>query len=107
MKADSDGRSASVQAGFVFCSLLALIALAYFYADRQLAAALRPHLAGIEFFSWLTHLVDPLLPLASIFLAALAARGLLRGTFTAAEAALLRVCCAVLIAFVFKEELKW
>jgi membrane-associated phospholipid phosphatase len=107
MNAIRGGWSASVQAAFMCGLLFALIALAYFFADRQLAAALRPHLAGIQLFPWLTHIVDPLLPLASIFVVAMAARGLIRGTLTATESALLRLCCAVLIAFVLKEELKW
>jgi membrane-associated phospholipid phosphatase len=107
MTMNRGGRPASVQAAFALGLLFALVALAYFFADRQLAAALRPHLGGIKLFPWLTHIVDPLLPLASIFVAAIAARGLIRGTLTAAESALLRLCCAVLIAFVLKEELKW
>src|SRR5215469_6291808 len=107
MKPNPGGGNASVQAAFVLFSVFALIALAYFFADRQLATALRPHLAGIALFPRLTHIVDPLLPLASIFIAVVGARGLLRGALTATESALLRVCCAILIAFVLKEELKW
>jgi membrane-associated phospholipid phosphatase len=86
---------------------LAVIVLTYFFADRQLASALRPHLAGITFFPWLTHIADPLLPLSSIFVVALATRRFIRGTLTVSESALLRICCAVLIAFVLKDELKW
>jgi membrane-associated phospholipid phosphatase len=106
---DAKNRTASrlTRAILVFCILFSLVTLTYFFADRQLASLLRPHLAGIKLFPWLTHIVDPLLPLASILVAVLTARGLLRGGFTAAEAKLLRVCCAVLIAFVLKEELKW
>jgi membrane-associated phospholipid phosphatase len=107
MKVNPAGGGASVQAALVCSSVFALIVLAYFFADRQLASALRPHLGGIALFPWLTHIVDPLLPLGSIFVAALAARGFMRGTLTPAESALLRLCCAVLIAFVLKEELKW
>jgi membrane-associated phospholipid phosphatase len=105
--AKSRARSRLAKAILIFCILFSLVTLTYFFADRQLASLLRPHLAGIEIFSWLTHIVDPLLPLAAVFVAVLAARGLLRGTLTATEWALLRVCCAVLIAFVLKEELKW
>jgi membrane-associated phospholipid phosphatase len=100
-------RNASVRAAFAFGLFLAVTVLTYFFADRQLAAALRPHLAGIMFFPWLTHIADPLLPLASIFVAALVARGFIRGRFTVADSALLRICCAVLIAVVLKDELKW
>jgi membrane-associated phospholipid phosphatase len=106
---DAKNRASSTQARaiLIFCIVFALITLTYFFVDRQLAAALRPHLAGTKFFPWLTHIVDPLLPLASIFAVAMTARGLMRGTLTATESAILRLCCAVLIAFVLKEELKW
>jgi membrane-associated phospholipid phosphatase len=107
MNADRGWRSVSVQATLAFCLSFALIALTYFFVDRQLASALRPHLAGIELFPWLTHIVDPLAPLASICAAIIAARALARGALTQREAALLRICCAVLIAAVLKEELKW
>jgi membrane-associated phospholipid phosphatase len=107
MKANPGGRNASVQAAFVFCLFFALIALAYFFADRQLASALRPHLAGIKVFPRLTHIADPLAPLASIGVAIVAARALARGAVTQWESALLRIGCAILIAAVLKEELKW
>jgi len=107
MKVNRGGRHASVQAAFVLCLLFALIALTYLFADRQLAAALRPHLAGIGLFPWLTHIVDPLPPLASAGAVIVAARALARGALTQTESALLRICCAILIAAVLKEELKW
>jgi len=87
--------------------MFAAVALTYFFADRQLAGELRPHFAGVEFFPWLTHIVDPLGPLASIGVAVVAVRALLRGSLTPVESALLRICCAILIAWALKEELKW
>jgi membrane-associated phospholipid phosphatase len=99
---NSIGRTA-----FIFCALFALVALTYFFADRQLAAALRPYLAGIQAFPWLTHIVDPLGPVASIGAAVISARALRRGSLTPLESALLRIFCAVLIAWALKEELKW
>jgi membrane-associated phospholipid phosphatase len=107
MNAREGRRKASIQTASVFCILFALIALAYFFADRELAEALRPHLAGIGLFPRLTHIVDPFAPLASISLAIIAARALARGALTQTESALLRICCAILIAAVLKEELKW
>jgi len=87
--------------------LFALVALAYFFADRQLAGELRPHLAGDWIFPWLTHIVDPLSPLACIGVAAVAARAFARGSLTQFESAVLRISCAILIAWALKEELKW
>jgi membrane-associated phospholipid phosphatase len=107
MNAGRGGMSACVQAISALCLLLALIALAYFFADRQLASALRPHLTGIAPFPQLTHLVDPLAPLASAGAAIIAVRALARGALTQKESAFLRICCAILIAAVLKEELKW
>jgi membrane-associated phospholipid phosphatase len=91
----------------IYCVLFGLVALAYFFADRQLASELRPHLAGDWIFPWLTHIVDPLAPLASIGVAFTAARALARGSLTPAESAILRISCAILIAWALKEELKW
>ncbi len=91
----------------LFCIVLALVPLAYFFADRQLAEALRPYFAGDRLFPWLTHLVDPLGPIASIGVAIVAARALARGSLTPAESAILRVSCAILIAWALKEQLKW
>ncbi|MGO9983451.1 MAG: phosphatase PAP2 family protein [Rhodomicrobium sp.] len=95
------------RAVFIYCMILALVPLTYFYADRQLAEALRPHLSGDKFFTWLPHLVDPLGPLASIGVAIVAVRALARGFLTPAESAILRLSCAILIAWALKEELKW
>lgn len=95
------------QAVLVYCALFALVALAYFFADRQLAAALKPYLGGDKLFPWLTHIVDPLGPLASIGAAVVAARAMARGSLTPAESAVLRLSCAILIAWALKEELKW
>lgn len=91
----------------IYAGLFACVALAYFFADRELAAALRPHLKGLEFFPWLTHIADPLGPLSCIGAAVAAARGLARGSLAPLETALLRVSCAVLIVWALKEQLKW
>ena len=91
----------------IYCGLFGLVALAYFFADRPLAGELRTNLAGDPIFPWLTHIVDPLAPLASIAVAFAAARALARGSLTPLESAILRVSCAILIAWALKEELKW
>ena len=95
------------QAFLVYAVLFASVALAYFFADRQLATLLRPHLQGIRFFPWLTYAADPLAPLSGIGVAVAAARALARGTILPWEMALLRVGCAILIAWALKEQLKW
>ncbi len=107
MNHKTTGTSAVWRAVLVYGTAFALIALAYFFADRQLAAALRPELGGIKFFPWLTHIVDPLVPLASISIAIAAARGFARGSLTPVESGVLRICCAILIAVMLKDELKW
>ncbi len=88
------------------CALIGLAALTYFFVDRQLAEALRPHLAGIPVFIWLTYIVKPLAPLASILAAIVAARAIARRSLTPNESALLRLSCAILIAGVLTFELK-
>ncbi len=95
------------QIALVYVMLFTLVALAYFFADRQLAGELRPYLAGDWIFPWLTHIVDPLAPLASICVAVAAVRALARGSLTPLESAVLRISCAILIAWALKEELKW
>jgi membrane-associated phospholipid phosphatase len=91
----------------VFCVLFALVALAYFFADRQLASALKPDLGGVKLFPKLTHLVDPMGPLAFVGAAVVAGRALARGALTPRELLILRLCCAVLIAAAAKDQLKW
>ncbi len=94
------------QAAAIFCALFALVALSYFFADRQLAGELKPYLGGVKLFPRLTHLVDPVAPLAAIGTALIAARALWRGFLSPLESALLRLCCAILIAVALKDVLK-
>ncbi len=94
------------QIALLYFVLFALVALAYFFADREVAAALKPYLGGIKVFPQLTHIVDLLPPLASIGAAAIAGRALWRGSLTPLESAFLRLCCAILIAIAVKEVLK-
>jgi membrane-associated phospholipid phosphatase len=87
-------------------ALFGLVALAYFFADRPLAEALRPHFAGERIFVWLTYISKPLTPAATILIVAVAFRGIARGSLTVCEFALLRISCAILLAGVFTYELK-
>lgn len=102
-----DAQSRWRQIALVYSGLFALTALAYFFADRQLAAELKPYLHGLKLFPWLTYIVYPLGLLASLGVAVVAARALARGSLTPAESAVLRVACAILIAWALKEELKF
>ncbi len=90
----------------LFGALFALVALAYFFADRQLAGALRPYLNGVHIFIWLTYIVKPLAPLASLIAVVVAARAARGCALTPTESALLRLACAILIAGVLTYELK-
>ena len=91
----------------IYLALFAATALAYFLGDRQLAAALKPITGGVAFFPKLTHIVDILGPLASVGVAVTAARAMARGSLSPAEWTVLRIACAILIAWALKEELKW
>ncbi len=99
-------RSARRQIALAYCIMFALVALAYFFADRELATALKPYTGGVEYFRWLTHIVDPLPLLASLGAAVIGARALWRGSLGPMESAILRLCCAILIAIAVKEVLK-
>lgn len=106
VKSGAKGGSRLGRPIFVFAALIALVALSFFFLDRPLAEALRPYFNGVPVFIWLTYLVKPLAPAASIVAAFVGARALARGSLTPTELALLRVCCAILIAGVLTYELK-
>jgi membrane-associated phospholipid phosphatase len=95
------------RATLVFAGLAALVVLSYFFLDRQVAEALHPYTHGVRFFIWLTKIVGPITPLASIAAAFVAARALTRGSLTPTESAILRLCCAILLAGVLTYELKF
>ena len=101
-----DERGSFRQAVLVFGALAAMVVFTYFFLDRQVAEALRPHLSGVPFFVWLTYIVKPLAPAASIIVAAVAICAFRRGSLTPNQAAFLRLCCAILIAGVLTFELK-
>jgi membrane-associated phospholipid phosphatase len=95
------------QIAALYTGLLAATVLAYFFGDRQLAQALKPITGGVALFPKLTHFVDILAPLASIGAAVTAVRAVARGSLSRAEWMVLRISCAILIAWALKEELKW
>ncbi len=100
-------RSPWPRIALIYSVLFGLVALAYLFADRQLAGELRPYLKGDRLFPWLTYISNVLAPLASIGAIFIGARVLVRGSLTPFEAAVLRISCAILIAWALKEELKW
>ena len=87
-----NAQSPSRQTALVYGALFTAVVLAYFFGDRQLAAELKPYLHGVQLFPWLTHVVDPLGPLASIGVAAVAARAL--GTRRAYACRVSRSCAS-------------
>ena len=101
-----NGQSSWQRIALVYFALIAAVVLAYFFADRQMAAALKPYTGGVKLFPQMTHIVDLLPPFAIICGAVIAGRALLRGSLTAMEIALLRLCCAILIALAAKDFLK-
>lgn len=90
----------------IFAAALFLIVLSYFFADREVASALRPHLTGVRPFIWLTYIATPLTPLASILIVAAGVRALMRHPLTALDSAVLRIASAILIAGILTHELK-
>ncbi len=84
----------------------ALVVLSYFFLDRQFAAALRPYTHDVRLFR-LAHLSrEPVCAACVDCRRFRCARALARGSLTPTKSAILRLCCAVLIAGVLKEELK-
>lgn len=107
ISASAEGKGQrALRIALIYAGLFALVALSYVFLDRQLASVLRPYTHDVPAFKRITEIVRLLLPLVSIAAAALAARAFARGSLTPAESTLLRICCALLIAFVIKEGLK-
>ena len=77
-----------VRAASVSAILIVVLALSYFFLDRQFAAVLHSYTRGVPFFVWLTYIASPLAPLASILAAVIGGRALVQGYLTQREAAL-------------------
>jgi membrane-associated phospholipid phosphatase len=97
----------AARVALIFAGLFALVALSYVFLDREVASGLRPYTHGVQIFVWMTYIVNPLIPLASLAAAFIGARALLRGWLTPAESLFLRICCALLVAYVLKDQLKY
>ncbi|MFZ1110117.1 MAG: phosphatase PAP2 family protein [Rhodomicrobium sp.] len=106
-KRDAGEGHDATRTALIFAGLFALVALSYAFLDRQVASGLRPYTHGVQLFIWMTYIVNPLIPLASIAAAFIGARALVRGSLTPAESLILRICCALLVAYVLKEQLKY
>jgi membrane-associated phospholipid phosphatase len=91
--------AASVAKGALIAGIIIpALAFCYFFVDRQLAQALRPHLAGIPEFVWLTHLVDPLTPVSLALVIVIGLLRIVRRPLLPRELAILRGACAILLA---------
>ena len=85
-----------------------LIGLCVVFVDRAAASFAHAHLGGRgRIFIDLTHIVDPLLPLAALGLSGSAIAGCLGCRFSRAGQIVLACCVAVAVAYLFREELKF
>lgn len=94
------------RAAALFAGLIALVVLAYFFGDRQLAGALRPYTNGVPFFIWLTYVVKPLTVAACLTVAIVAIIAISKPELSPLCSGLLRIACAILVAGVLTFELK-
>jgi membrane-associated phospholipid phosphatase len=94
------------RAAALFAGLIALVVLAYFFGDRQLAGALRPYTNGVPFFIWLTYVVKPLTVAACLTVAIVAIIAIRKPELSPLCSGLLRIACAILVAGVLTFELK-
>ncbi|MBX6419518.1 MAG: phosphatase PAP2 family protein [Nevskia sp.] len=86
---------------------LGAAAISYGYLDRPLAVWIHRHLAANPLFPWLTHIVDPLVPLALCALVIAAATGAFGCRLGQGVRPVLGAAIAVLVAAAVKDELKW
>lgn len=85
----------------------ALVLLLIRYVDRPWASFAFAHLHGIRLFPWLTYIANPVLPVALLGLA-LAGLAAAFGVQPSRPLKVVLACClAGLIAFAFKEQLKY
>src|SRR5881227_1920708 len=89
---------------FMASAVLTLLSIAF--VDR--AVSTWAHTLGAPApFVWLTHIIDPFVPAASIGLAAIAIATIFGWRPGPFSRALIALCAAVLIATILKEELKF
>jgi len=85
---------------------IVLVVIAYYGVDRPVATFAHEHLRGMAAFIWLTHIQDPLLPLACLSLVTMAAwraAGIRRNR---AGSVVLRCSLSLIGALAIKDQLK-
>lgn len=88
------------------CPILVLLCIGF--VDRAASSLSHAEFAGhIAVFVWLTHIVDPVPPLAGLGLAGAGLAALLGWRPGPAGRAFLGCCIAVLVAIAVKDQLKW
>jgi membrane-associated phospholipid phosphatase len=92
----------------LFAAWLAAIGLAIAFVDRPASTWSHAHLHGMACFNWLTYIVNPLMPVASLGLAA-AGLAAAFSRWRPGPRALTLIACGVseVTAFAIKEQLKW
>ena len=84
-----------------------LVTLSVVFVDRGASSWSHAHLRGIVFFQWLTHIVDPLRPLAVMGLIAAGAAFCAGWRPGEKGMTLIAACVALLVSFEIKDGLKF
>ncbi len=90
---------------FVACVVLTILSIAFI--DRAVSTWSHATLGQAAAFVWLTHIIDPFVPAASIGLLVVALAAVFGWRPGPAGRTIIALCIAVLIATVLKEELKF
>jgi membrane-associated phospholipid phosphatase len=90
---------------FIACVVLTALSIAF--VDRAVSTWSHATLGTPAPFVWLTHIIDPFVPAASIGLVAVAIAAAFGWRPGPLGRALIALCIAVLIATLFKDELKY
>jgi membrane-associated phospholipid phosphatase len=90
---------------FIACAVLTLLSIGF--VDRAVSTWSHATLHQPAPFEWLTHIIDPFVPAASIGLAAIATAAVFGWRPGPVGRTIVALCIAVLVATVLKEELKF
>jgi membrane-associated phospholipid phosphatase len=90
---------------FVACVVLTILSIAF--VDRAVSTWLHATLGRAAPFVWLTHIIDPFVPAASIGLVVAAIAAVFGWRPGPVGRTIVALCIAVLIATIFKDELKY